>query len=67
MHLNYPKQLLTLVSAIFGCVWISAFASLVGISVGSGSFSTGLKICAVTAVIKKYKSLIIKNKKNLIK
>ena len=53
MQLNYPKQLLTLVSAIFGCIWISAFASLVGISVGSGSFSTGLKICAVTAVIKK--------------
>ena len=47
-----------------GCVSISAFASLVGIPIGITSSAIGLKICAITAGIKKYKSIIKKKKKN---
>ena len=45
---------------VTGCVFISAFASLVVILIGITSTATGLKICVITAGIKKYKS---KNKK----
>ena len=54
------EQLLLLLSAITSCVSISAFASLVRISIGNASSAVGLKSCAITAVIKKYTS----NKKN---
>ena len=50
------------VSTITVCVLISCFASLVGIPIGITSSAIGLKIFAITAVIKKYKS-IKKNKK----
>ena len=40
-----------------GCVSISAFASLVGISIGITSSVIGLKICVITAAIKKYNSI----------
>ena len=36
-----------------GCLSISAFASLVGIPIAIASFAVGLKICAITAEIKK--------------
>ena len=36
-----------------GCVSISAFSSLVGIPIESTSSAIGLKICAITAGIKK--------------
>ena len=45
---------LILGSTITGCVSISAFASLVGIPTGIRISAIGLKICAITAVIKKY-------------
>ena len=45
-----------------GCISISAFASLLGIPIGITSSAIGLKICAITAGIKKCK-LIIKEKK----
>ena len=63
-YLNYVEHLLVLVSTVTGCVSISAFASLVCIPVGITSSAVELKICAVTAGIKKYKSIIkkIKNK-----
>ena len=44
-------------------VVISVFASLVGILVGITSSAIGLKICTITAGIKKYKSIINKKKK----
>ena len=44
-------------SAVTGCVSISAFASLVGIPVGIVGSAAGLKICAITAEIKKYQSV----------
>ena len=51
------------VSTITGCVSISASASLVGIPIGIRSSAAGLNICVITATIKKYKSIIKKNKK----
>ena len=61
--LNYVEHFLILASAITRCVSVSAFASLIDIPIGIMSSSTGLKICAITPGIKKYKS-IIKKKKN---
>ena len=45
------------------CISISVFASLVGISIGITISAIRLKICAITAVVKKYKSIIKKKKK----
>ena len=50
-------------STITGCLSISAFSSLVGISVGITSSGIGLKNCAITAGIKKYKSIIKRKRK----
>ena len=61
--LNYIEHFLTVASPISVCVSISAFASLVGIPVEITSSAIGLKICAITAGIKKYKSIIKKKKK----
>ena len=52
-----------LISTVTGCVSISAFASLVGIPVGITSSAVGLKICVITAEIKKYKSRSKKKQK----
>ena len=62
--LNYMDHSLFVISTFNGCVSISAFASLVGIPIGITNFSIGLEICAITAGIKKYKSIIKKKKKN---
>ena len=43
--------------------WVKSFASLIGIPIGITSFVIGLKICAITVGIKKYKSIIEKKKK----
>ena len=59
-YLNYVENLLILVSAITGCISISAFASLVRIPVNIMSFAVTLNICASTPRIKKY---FIKKKK----
>ena len=61
--LNYIEHFHILASTITGCVSISAFASLIGIPIGITSSAIGLKICAITAGIKKYKSIIKKKKK----
>ena len=50
-------------STVTGSVSVSAFAALVGISVGTTSSAVGIKICAITAGIKRYKSIIKKKKK----
>ena len=60
--LNYIIHFLILGSTIPGCVSISAFASLVGIPIGIVSSVIIIKVCAITAGIKKYK-LIFKRKK----
>ena len=61
--LNYIEQFLILSSTITGCVSISDFASLIGIPLGITSSAIGLKICVITAGIKKYKSIMKKKKK----
>ena len=61
--LNYTEHFLILASTITGCVSVSAVASLIGIPIGIRSSAIGLKICAITAGIKKYKSIIKKKKK----
>ena len=61
--LNYIEHLLILISTVTGCISIFAFASVVGISIAITSSTTGLKICVITAGIKKYESIIKKKKK----
>ena len=50
-YLNYVENLLILVSAVTGCVSVSAFASLVFVPVDITSSTAGVKICAITAGI----------------
>ena len=57
-YLNYFEHMLILVSTVIGCISISRFASLVAIPAGITSSAVGIKICAITAVIRKYKSII---------
>ena len=61
--MNYIEHLLILISTITGYVSITAFASLVGVPIGTTSSAIGLKICVITAGIKKYKLIIKKKKK----
>ena len=65
--LSYIEHFLILIAAVTGCILISTFASLLGIAIGTAIFSVGLGISAITASIKKYKSIIKKKKKNMIK
>ena len=59
----YIEYFLILISTFTGCVFISAYASLVGIPKAITSFAIRLKICLITARIEKYKSIIKKKKK----
>ena len=61
--LNYNEHFFILASTITGCISISDFASFLGIPIGITSSSKGLKISAIAARIKKYKSIIKKKKK----
>ena len=63
IYLNYIEHFLILTSTITGCVSCSAFPSLTDIPIRITIFAIGLKICAITARIKKYKSKINKKKK----
>ena len=61
--LNYIESFLILASTITGCISISTFASLFRIPMGITSSLIGLKICAIAAGTKKYKSIIKEKKK----
>ena len=61
--LHSKEHFLILASTITGYISISAFTSLIGIPIGITSFAIGLKICAITARIRKYKSIIKKKNK----
>ena len=61
--LNYIEPFLIIASTITGCTSSSDFISLLGIPIGITSSATGLKNCAITAGIKKYKSKIKKKEK----
>ena len=52
--LNYIEHVLILASAIAGCISISAFTSLLGISIEITSSAIELKIFAIAVGIKKY-------------
>ena len=67
MVLNYIEHLLILVSMVPGCVSVSAFVSCAGIPKGIPRFKLGLKICVITARLKKYKSMIKKKAKSMMK
>ena len=54
------EHLFILSSAVTGCSPVSAFTSLVGISTGITSSLARVKICAITARIQKYMSIIMK-------
>ena len=58
MTINYIEHFLTLASAATGCIRISVFASLFVIPIGITSSPKELKNCAITARIKKCKSII---------
>ena len=62
--LNYIENFLILASTITGCISISSFSSLIRIPIGITSSAIGLKICAITARIERYKSIIKKKKKH---
>ena len=65
--MNYIEQSLIAISTITGCVSISAFASLVGISIGITSYTIGLKICVITTESKRYKSIVKKSRTSMMK
>ena len=67
MTMNYIEHFLILGSTVIGCISISAFASLVGIPIAITNSATGLKPCAITAEIKKYKSIINKKERSIVK
>ena len=59
-YLHYVQHLLILASTVTDFVSISVFDSLVCVPVGFTSSSVGLKICATTAGVKNFKSIIKK-------
>ena len=61
--LNNIEHFLILASTITGCISISDFSPLIGVPIETTSSEMGLKICAIAAGIKKYKSIIKKKKK----
>ena len=52
--LDYIEHFLVLASSIIESISISAFASTIVITIGITSSLIGLKICTITAGIKKY-------------
>ena len=67
MTLIYIERFVILVSAVTGCISICSFAYLFGITTEITSYATRLKVCAMTAVIKKYRSVTKKKKMKLHK
>ena len=54
--INYIEHFLSLASTITECISISAFTSLLGITIRITSLAIGLKLYVIAAGIKKYKS-----------
>ena len=61
--LNYIEHFLIIPSAVSGCISISPFSFFLGIPLGITNSLIGLKTSAITAGIKKYKSIIKKKEK----
>ena len=64
--LNYIEYLLILISTVTGFFSIFSFTSLVGIPISITNSGIGLKICVITAGIKKYKWIIKKRRRNMV-
>ena len=62
-YLSCVKHLLIIASTVSGCVSISACTSLVCVPIGITSSAAGINICAITAGIEKYNSVMKKKKK----
>ena len=60
-------EFLIILNIYLSTVSISTFTSLVVIPVSIASSAIGLKLCVITAGIEKYKSIIKKKKKSMIK
>ena len=60
---DYTERFLIIVYVITGCVSISVFASLISFLIEITSYAIGLKVWAITAGIRKCKSIIKKKKK----
>ena len=60
--MNYIEHLLLLICTFIVPVSISAFASLVGITIGITSSAIGLQVCVIVAGIENCKSVIKKKK-----
>ena len=65
--LNYVKHFIVFVSAVGSCISIVAFVSLVGAPAGVATSTIELKMCAWTAWIKMYKSIINKKEKEKVR
>ena len=61
--LNYIEHILILASTITGCISISDFAYLIGVSIGITSSAIGSKMCTIAARVKRFKTIIKKKKK----
>ena len=59
--LIYIEHFLILASTSTGCISIFEFSSLLGIPIEITISAIGLKLCAIAAEIKTYKSIIKKN------
>ena len=60
--LSYIAHFLILTSRYAGCISIYAFTYLIGVLIGITSSAIRLKISAMAAGVKKYKSMIKKKK-----
>ena len=61
--LNYFEHFIIFDSALSSCASTSVFASLIGVFVGIASSAVESKVCAITAEIRMYNSIIKKKKK----
>ena len=66
-YLNYVEHLLILVSTVTGCVWISAFASLVCVPVDITNSAVGIKFVQSLPELKSISHLLRKRRINMIK
>ena len=64
---NYFEDLLISNSPVTDCVSFPAFTSLICIPTGAANPTVELKLCTITAVIKKHKSIIRIKEKSMIK
>ena len=62
--MSFSEQLLILISLVTECAFSFGFASLVGTAIEIMIYAIELRICVITAGIKKCKSIIKRKKKH---